>query len=148
MAADNRSVDKGVLALLGHGYGAAQAARAGGFPDRAAFERACLRVHGLSPAALEDLPQTLRYRFTYGGAFHLARTLQYLGRDPQGLAVRLDGNRFRRHFPVGNRNLEVELTLQAKACEVSLPRPPSPHDFLRLHKLLRRFLGLEQPLRD
>jgi hypothetical protein len=111
----------------------------------AAFRRALL----VEPEAFAALRRTDAYTLAYGGPFAVGQTLRYLGRDRDNLAERVEGNRYRRFFPVAGRQVAVTLTLDEAGCGVALDGAGarlSPPALLGLHRALIRFLGLDQPL--
>ncbi len=138
------------LALLQGTAPDAALATAWGYRDVAALERALYRRWQVDATGWQALGRTGRYRFAYGGPFHVEQTLRYLGRDADNLAERVEGATYRRHFPLGERQVPLRLTLHADGCEVALADDAATTldaaDKLTLHERLRHFLGLGQPL--
>ena len=149
-------LEAAALMLLAGEGSPLQAARATGYGDAASFRRAFARRYGTAPEAFAGLPRSGGYRFTFNAPFHLGKTLQTLGRDPDSLAERLAGNRYTRFFPLGGGigggsvlaggPVRVTLALDENGCEVRVRRRLHPARYLELHGLIRRVLGLDQPL--
>ncbi len=132
--------------LLSGRVTAAQAARRTGWGSAAELSRALRRHLHVGAADLIGWRRRGSYRLRYPGPFHLQQTLRYLGRDAGNLAERVSGRGYTRYFPVAGRQVLVTLRLAPRHCTV-LARPPrSAAQALRLHGLLVRFLGLDQPL--
>ncbi|MEE8396701.1 MAG: AlkA N-terminal domain-containing protein [bacterium] len=136
------------MALLAGKATVAGVARTGGWRSAEALEAASLRKMGATARAWLELPKKLHYRFRYGGPFNAARTLAYLGRDPESLSERLEDGGYCRYFPVAGQPVAVRLTLGKADCRVELQKPLDPAGYLELHDTVRRFLGLDQPLRE
>jgi 3-methyladenine DNA glycosylase/8-oxoguanine DNA glycosylase len=134
------------LRLLKDSAPLAAVAKSAGFPGVGAMSTAFAAAYNVQPRALRDWQSTGRYRIDYHGPFHLEQTLRYLGRDPENLAERVRGRAYTRLFPLNGRAVPVTLTFGKSACTVAAARPRRAEDALALHGLLRRFLGLEQPL--
>ena len=135
------------LALLAGREDSAALARQSGHRDAAALGRALRRELFITPEALSRLGRDGQYTIAYGGPFHVAQTLRYLGRDPENLAERVDGSSYRRLFPVGGRNVPATLILGKNGCRVELGDALDPAGKLALHCIVVRGLGLDQPLR-
>ncbi len=134
------------LRLLEGGCTPERAAAESGHRSATAFARAFQRRYFATPEAFAGLRATGRYAFAYGGPFHRENALAYLARDPGNAAERVEGEVYRRHFPLGPRAVPVTMRLAATRCEVALEAVPPPAEALALHELLLGVLGLEQPL--
>jgi 3-methyladenine DNA glycosylase/8-oxoguanine DNA glycosylase len=121
-------------------------AQEAGMSGAAALGQALSAACNVQPHALREWARSGRYRMDYNGPFHLEQTLAYLGRDPENLAEQVQGSAYTRWFPVHGRSVPVTLTLGESACTVTAPRPARPEDALALHLMIRRCLGLDQPL--
>jgi 3-methyladenine DNA glycosylase/8-oxoguanine DNA glycosylase len=142
------TLQRAALALLGGRQPLVHVAREAGFAGIAPFAAAFGAAYHVQPQALRGWAGAGRYRIGYGGPFHLEQTLRYLGRDPENLAERVQGRAYTRFFPLDGRAVPVTLTFGASACTVDATRPRAAVRALDLHLLLRRFLGLEQPLAE
>ncbi|MBI4082549.1 MAG: DNA-3-methyladenine glycosylase 2 family protein [Candidatus Lambdaproteobacteria bacterium] len=111
-----------------------------------AFRRAFRHRFGADAEAFREFGRAGRYRFVYGAPFHLPKTIEYLARDPANQAERSEGNRYRRYLPLGGRQVEVTLTLDERGVAVAPRGRLSAGQRLHLHDLVRRVLGLDQPL--
>jgi len=136
------------LALLAGGGTPTAVARDAGYRSERAFALAFARRFHAAPEAMRGWGKAGGYAIDYRGPFHLPETLRYLGRDPNNLAERVEGRAYTRYFPVRGRPLLVTLAFGRSACRVTAPRPADPAAALLLHMVLRRFLGLEQPLAE
>ena len=131
--------------------GAALALMAGGSAPEVLIRR-LKRALGLTPRGLAELGSAEPggnggYAIAYGGSFDSGQILRYLGRDPDNLAERVEGSRYTRFFPLEDGRVLLTLEFASKACRVEFHHAPPPKARLVLHRALRRFLGLEQPLR-
>jgi 3-methyladenine DNA glycosylase/8-oxoguanine DNA glycosylase len=115
-------------------------------PEGEAFRRAFRRRYGTDPEAFDEFGRAGRYRFAYGAPFHLQKTIEYLARDPANQAERSEGNRYRRYLPLARRQVDVTLTLDARGVAVAPRGRLSAAQRLHVHELVRRVLGLDQPL--
>ncbi len=140
------------LALMaGRPADAGWARRAGASAPEVLIRR-LKRALGLNPQGLAELggAEVGRgggYAIAYGGSFNTGQILRYLGRDPGNLAERVEGSRYTRFFPLDDGEVLLTLDFGPKACRVEFHDAPRPEARLALHPRLRRFLGLEQPLR-
>jgi 3-methyladenine DNA glycosylase/8-oxoguanine DNA glycosylase len=143
---DAERLQGAALALLQGARPSAALARAAGEADAAALAAALLRSLHVEPRQLAALGRSGRYVIAYGAPFHVVQTLRYLARDPHNLAERVEGSEYRRHFPLGARNVPLTLALEREGCTVTVHAALPPARKLALHGRLLRFLGLDQPL--
>ena len=150
-------LQEAALALMaGRPADAGWARRAGASAPEVLIRR-LKRALGLTPQGFaelgsaqpggDDLSKSGGYAITYGGSFNPGQILRYLGRDPGNLAERVEGSRYTRFFPLEDQQVLLTLEIGPKACRVEFHHAPRPEARLALHRALRRFLGLEQPLR-
>ena len=72
--------------------------------------------------------------------------LSYQGRDAQSVSERVEGRTLRKAFLLEGNPVVVQLRFMASRVEVALDpsAPPGPGAMLRVHRLARRLLGLDQ----
>jgi 3-methyladenine DNA glycosylase/8-oxoguanine DNA glycosylase len=146
--ADPARLEQAALAILGGRVAEREIAARAGYGTWRAFAAAFTATFQVRPADLRGWARAGRYPLGYGGPFHVAQTLRYLGRDPENLAERVKGTRYRRHYPLAGGMALVTLRFRAEGCTVEAARPRAAADAWALHRLLRRSLGLDQPLAD
>ena len=140
------STEKAMGLLLTGKTDGERSASLSGFSSLRALDQSLKKTHGITSKAFGDFAKSRSWRFEYGTPFHLPRTLQYLGRDPENRSELLIENRLTRFLPINGKQIRAEITLEEKACEVRLFRACGAAEVLAIHQMVRRLLGLNQPL--
>jgi AraC family transcriptional regulator of adaptative response / DNA-3-methyladenine glycosylase II len=101
---------------------------------------------GLSPAAYKAMLLESSLALPLPAGYRVDDLLAYQGRDAQSVSERVEGFTLRKAFLLEGRPVALLLQFKDGAVEVSLdpPSPPGPAAMLRVHRMARRLLGLDQ----
>jgi AraC family transcriptional regulator of adaptative response / DNA-3-methyladenine glycosylase II len=104
------------------------------------------RRTGLSPAAYKAMLAGSGFTLPLPGGYRVEDLLAYQGRDAQSVSERVEGLALRKAFLLEGRPVTLQLQFMDGGVEVSLDPsgPPGPAAMLRVHRMARRLLGLDQ----
>jgi AraC family transcriptional regulator of adaptative response / DNA-3-methyladenine glycosylase II len=116
-----------------------------GFEGGSVFYENFRRLTGLSPRAWRRLRRQSRFTLEVPADFRADECLRYLGRDPDSPAERVDRRTVRRAVRIDGKPavLSVELRRTRATVVVEGSRSISPSGMARVHRIVRRLLGLD-----
>jgi AraC family transcriptional regulator of adaptative response / DNA-3-methyladenine glycosylase II len=116
-----------------------------GFEGGSVFYENFRRLTGLSPRAWRRLRRQSRFTLEVPADFRADECLRYLGRDPDSPAERVHRRTVRRAVRIDGKPavLSVELRRTRAAVVVEGSRSISPSGMARVHRTVRRLLGLD-----
>jgi AraC family transcriptional regulator of adaptative response / DNA-3-methyladenine glycosylase II len=126
--------------LLTSGATLASVAYDAGFEALSSFHENFRRLNGLTPAAFRELPGASSFEIALPPGYPLAYLRRALGRDPQSLTERLEGNCYASVVNLAGGPAMLKLHLSEASVAAEFPRGAG----VEVHQLATRLLGLEQ----
>ncbi|HET6278807.1 MAG TPA: helix-turn-helix domain-containing protein, partial [Candidatus Polarisedimenticolia bacterium] len=123
----------------------ARAADEAGFESSSLFRSEFRRLTGLSPRAWRRLRAESSFTCELPDDFRADDCLRYLGRDPDSPVEQVRGRILRRAVRIDGRPavLQIELRRGRAVVAVEAKHPVSPPGMARVHRIVRRLLGLD-----
>jgi len=115
-----------------------------GFESLSAFNENFRRYTAMPPAKYRRLPDATTFELTLPDDYPLGRILGYLGRDPNSLTERVEGQTCLIAYRAGVKPVLVRITFDdgTARCEVVVPGAPEPEMMAAIHGRVLATLGL------
>jgi AraC family transcriptional regulator, regulatory protein of adaptative response / DNA-3-methyladenine glycosylase II len=126
--------------LLAGGANLCSVAYEAGFDALSSFHENFRRFNGLTPAAFRELPGASAFELALPEGYPLPYLRRALGRDPQSLTERLEGDCYTTAVAFAQGPALLSLRLSETGVRVGCPRGTG----VEAHGLVVRLLGLEQ----
>ena len=130
--------------LLDQGRTIDSIAECAGFATHSAYERSFKRRMAMTPEEYLQALRKSRFQLRLPRGYRKAEILAYQGRDPEGLAERVDGMRIHKALMTVDGPAILHLDLTGAHAEVSIesPRKLGRHSVAKLHADALKVLGL------
>ena len=130
--------------LLDRGKASASIVESAGFATQVAYERTFRRRMAMTPEEYLQALQKNRFPLRLPGGYRKTEVLAYQGRDPEGLAERVEGMRIHKALMTADGPAILHLDISGTDADASIesPRKLSRQSVAKLHADALKILGL------